>query len=87
MVFGTMIFLAEIPLPAAQHEAAQVHLGIGGNHAQVAVEVAVGEDVPFLHQTRVFLEDAAGARDIGFAALEFERVVYQRGADVEPAFK
>ena len=67
--------LAEVALPAALIPGAQVHLGVVGDDAQVAVEIAVVEHVAFAHQSHVFLENAFRARHTSGVSLEFQGVV------------
>ena len=74
--FRRQRLLAEVALAAAMDQAAKRHLGIFRYHAQIAVQIAVGEDVTFLHQSHVILQDAGGANDIRLVAFDFERIVH-----------
>src|SRR5580704_7469530 len=85
--FWRQRFLAEIPLAAAVHQAAQRHFGVFGDHAQVAVQVAIGEALPFLHQCDVILQDAGRADDVRFLAFDLQRIVPQAGGDVQSFFE
>ncbi len=84
--FRRQDLLAEVALLAALHQRAQGHFGIGGDHAQVAVQVAVVEDVAFAHQRVVVFQDAFGARDVVGFAFDFEVVVDQLGVDAQSGF-
>ena len=82
MVFGAIDLLAEAALLAAFDQSAQAGFGVGGHHAQKAVEIAVVEDVPFAGQRRVIVQDAGGASDAGVVAFDLQRIVEQARADV-----
>ena len=78
--------LAEVALPAAVDQRAQADLRIFGDDAQIAVQVAVVEDVTFAHQRDVILQYVFGARHIFRFAFEFERIVDQVSIDPEAGF-
>ena len=84
--FRRQHLLAEIALPAALHQGAQRHLGVERHHAQVAVQVAVVEDVAFAHQRVVVFQDALRAGDVLRFAFDFEVVVDQLGVDAQARF-
>ena len=67
-------------------QTAEVHFGVLGDYAQVAVEVAIGEDVTFADQRDVVFENALGARDVGVFALDFNDAIEQVCADAQSAF-
>ena len=65
---GRQHLLAEIALAAALHQGAEAHFGIFGNHAEIAVQIAIVEDVPFADERDVIFQDVFGARyRFGFA--------------------
>ncbi len=73
--------LAETALFAAVHQGAQGHFRIESHHAQIAVQVAVIEDVAFAHEGVVILQDGFRARDVGCFAFDFQAVIDQLGVD------
>ena len=86
-VFGRQHLLAEIALPAALHQRAQADTsGSLGDHAQVAVQVAVVEDVAFAHQRVVVLQDVFRAGDVAGLAFDFQVVVDQLRVDTQAGF-
>ena len=72
---GRQNLLAEITLPPAVNQAAERHFGVGRDHAQIAVQVAVVERSARLDQVHVVFEDARGADHIGLFAVDLQRVV------------
>ncbi len=84
--FGRQRLLSEVALAAAMHQAAKRHFGVFGNHAQIAVQIAVGEALAFFDQRDVILQNAGGANHVRLVALDFEGVVHQAGGDIQAAF-
>ena len=80
--FGRQRFLAEIPLTPAVHQAAQSHFRVFSDHAQITVQVTVGEALAFLDQRDVILQNAGGPNDVRFLAFDLERIVPEAGGDV-----
>ena len=78
--------LAEIALLAALHQRAQRHFGIDGDDPQVAVQIAIVEDVTFAHQRVVVLQNVLGADDVAGLAFDFEIVVDQLRMDAQSGF-
>jgi hypothetical protein len=68
-------------------EGAQRYLGVQGDDAKVAVEVAVVEDVAFAHEGVVVLENALCAGDAGGFAFDFEIVIDQLGVNSQAGFE
>src|SRR5206468_816198 len=73
-------------LSSTVHQGSQAYLGIFGDHAQVAVQIAVVEDMPFAYQRNIFLKDVFGARDVARLAFELERVIDQVRVNAEAGF-
>ncbi len=69
------------------HQAAQRHFRIFGHDAQIAVQIAVGERLPFFHQRDVVLQNARGANHVGLVAFDFERIIHQAGGDIQPVLQ
>ena len=84
--FGRQNLLSEIALLAAVHQRAQRHFGIEGDHAQVAVQVAVVEHVTFAHERVVVFQDVFGAADIAGLAFDLQVVVDQLRVDAQSGF-
>ena len=84
---GRERLLSEIALASAVHQAAQGDFGIGRHHAQIAVQIAVGEALAFFHQSDIIFQNAGGANHVRLGAFDLERIVHQAGGDVQPAFE
>src|ERR1035437_3224517 len=83
---GRQHLLAEVALLARVHQGAKRHFAVASDHAQVAVQVAVGEDVAFAEQGVVVLQDVGRAADVLGLAFDFEVVVEQVGLDAQSGF-
>src|SRR5471030_1498662 len=81
--FRRQHFLAEVALLAAMHQRPQRHLRIDRDHAQVAVEIAVVEDVALADQRVVVFQDILGPGDVGRFAFDFQAVVDQLSVDAQ----
>ena len=85
--FRSENLLAEAALLSAFEKAAQRHFGIGGNHAQQAVQIAILENDAFANEREIILQNTFGTRyGFGFA-LDFEGVLPQPGADIQTGFE
>ncbi len=85
--FRRQHLLAEIALLAAVDQGAEGHFRVVGDHAQVAVQVAVIEDVAFAQQRVVVFQDVFGAGDVVGFAFDFEVVVYELSVDAQSGFE
>ena len=79
-------FLAEAALFSAFHQTAQTRIGVRGHHAQEAVEIAVIEHVPGVHQRYIIVQDTGGAGDSRVVAFNLQRVIEQPRADLKAGF-
>ena len=66
---------------------AQSDFGIGGDHAQQAVQIAILENDAFADEREIILQNTFGTR-YGFGlAFDFERVLAQPRADIQTGFE
>ena len=86
MVFGATIFLPKLRCLPLSTRPRRLVSRIGGDHAQEAVQIAVVEDVAFAHQRAVVGKDVGSARDARVFAFNFETIIEQARADIQPAF-
>ncbi len=84
--FRRQDLLAEIALLAAVHQCAQRHFGIVGDHAQVAVQVAVVENVAFADQRVIVFQDILGPGDVVRFAFDFQIVIDQLSVNAQAGF-
>ena len=86
MVFGASTFLPKLrcfPLFTSARSDTSRSLR---DHAQIAVQIAVVEDVAFAQQRVVILQDARRADHVLRLALDLQVVVEQMGLDAQPGF-
>ena len=79
-VLGASTFLPNVRCRPLETSARRLTSGSSVTHAQIAVQIAVIEDVPFAHQRHIIFQNVLGARDVGGFAFNFERVMNELGA-------
>ena len=69
------------------NQAAQRHFRVGGNHAQIAIEVAVVEGGAAFDELDVIFKNARRADYVRLFALDLERIVEETSLDAEAGFE
>ena len=69
------------------HQGAQRHFAIVGDHAQVAVQVAVVKDVALADEGVVILQDVSRAVDVFRLTFDFQVVIDELGVDTKSGFE
>jgi len=83
---GRQHLLAEVALLAAAHQCAQRHLAVARHDAQIAVQIAVAEDVAFTDERIVVFEDRFRTTDIVLVAFDFQAIVHELRVDAQTGF-
>src|SRR4051812_12714643 len=79
--------LAESPLAAAHYQVAEAYRRIGDYDAQIAVQVAIIENLALTDQRGIIGENSLRPKHSGIFAFYFNRLVGDAGADIKAAFQ